>query len=258
MTPPAVLQCSDLNITVSGRTLVSRLAMQLQPGTVTCVLGRNGTGKSLTLHTLAGLREFTQGALRLGKQSMQSLSRKHIAQQLAFVAQDIEEPFPVTALECSVSGRHPHINFWHWESAHDYQIARDALAAVDLADFAQRSVQTLSGGERRRLAIAVALTQAPKIFVLDEPVNHLDPQHQLQVLKLMRHMAREGCAVIMSLHDPNLALQFADNALLLSGDGQWKHGDVGIINAENMSELYATPMQQFDAPGNRKWISMQV
>lgn len=253
----ACLRCCDLDITVNARTLVSQLSMNLMQGSITCILGKNGTGKSLTLHTLAGLREFKQGTLHLDNQSLKSLSRRQVAQQLAFVAQDIEEPFPVTVMECSISGRHPHINFWHWESARDYEIVHDALTAVDLADFANRNVHTLSGGERRRLAIAVALAQCPKIFVLDEPINHLDPQHQLQVLKLMQRKAAEGCAVIMSLHDPNIALQFADNVLLLFGDGRWMYGDTGIINADNMSELYDTPMQEFSSPNNRKWISMQ-
>ena len=236
------LRCSELDITVNGRMLVSKLNTNLLPGTMTCVLGRNGTGKSLTLHTLAGLRSFEHGELQLNDQPLHSLTRKAIAQHLAFVAQDIEEPFPVTALECAVSGRHPHINFWQWESALDYDIARAALNEVDLREFADRSVQTLSGGERRRLAIAVALAQTPVIFVLDEPINHLDPQHQLQVLKLLRRKCDEGCAVIMTLHDPNLALQFADNALLLFGDGHWQYGTVDVINGNSMTELYRTPM----------------
>ena len=251
------LSCTQLDIVVNQRILVSQLSMHLHPGTITCVLGRNGTGKSLTLHTLAGLRPFQQGALRLNEQDLHSLSRKQIAQQLAFVTQDIEEPFPVSALECAVSGRHPHIDFWQWESERDYAIARDSLNAVDLNDFASRNVQTLSGGERRRLAIAMALTQMPSLFVLDEPINHLDPQHQLQVLKLMRRKADEGCAVIMSLHDPNLALQFCDSVLLLFGDGRWKYGAADTINSNSMSELYQTPMKELLISDHGKWIGME-
>jgi len=108
-------------------------------------------------------------------------------------------------------------------------------------------VQTLSGGERRRLAIAMALTQAPDIFVLDEPINHLDPQHQLQVLKLLRRKADEGRTVIMTLHDPNLALQFGDHALLLFGDGRWQYGDMSILNGDTITELYRTPMRTLRA-----------
>jgi iron complex transport system ATP-binding protein len=247
------LRCSDLDIAVNGRVLVSNLKLQFPIGSITCVLGRNGTGKSLTLHTLAGLRSFDKGTLQLGTESLSTLSRRRVAQQLAFVAQDIEEPFPVTVLECAVSGRHPHIDFWQWESTEDYALARHCLSEVDLGEFAERSVQTLSGGERRRLAIAVALTQAPDIFILDEPINHLDPQHQLQVLKLLRHKANEGRTVIMTLHDPNLALQFGDLALLLFGDGRWNHGDMNILNDASISELYRTPMRTVQA-GDRTLV----
>jgi iron complex transport system ATP-binding protein len=257
MMSTAFLSCSHLDINVNARTLVSQLSMSLNPGTITCILGRNGSGKSLTLHTLAGLRPFAHGALLLNNEPLTTLPRKRIAQQLAFVAQDIEEPFPVTTLDYAVSGRHPHIDFWQWESETDYAIAGDALAAVDLSGFTTRSVQTLSGGERRRLAIAMALTQTPKLFVLDEPTNHLDPQHQLQVLKLLRRKADEGCAAIMSLHDPNLVLQFADNVLLLFGDGRWQHGDVSIIGSDTMTELYGTQMKELVIADHGKWIGMQ-
>lgn len=257
MTNPA-LQCEQLCISVNDRVLVDNLKIDLLRGSITCVLGRNGTGKSLTLHTLAGLREFTRGSLQLNQQSLSSLTRKQVAQVLAFVAQEIEEPFPVTALEYAVSGRHPHISFWQWEAQNDYDIAQQALAAVDLHEFTDRNVQSLSGGERRRLAIATALTQQPQIFVLDEPINHLDPQHQLQVLKLLRSKADQGCIVIMSLHDPNLALQFADNALLLFGDGRWEYGDVSIIDGNKMTALYQTPMKEMHVADHGKLIGMRL
>jgi iron complex transport system ATP-binding protein len=252
------LQCRQLRIAVEHRVLVDNLNIELQPGAITCVLGRNGTGKSLTLRTLAGLRAFEQGELLLNHQSIHLLARKQVAQSLAFVAQEIEEPFPVTVLEYAVSGRHPHINFWQWETQHDYDIAQQSLSAVDLQEFTARNVQSLSGGERRRLAIATALTQQPQIFVLDEPINHLDPQHQLQVLKLMRSKAEQGCIVIMSLHDPNLALQFADHALLLFGNGQWEFDDVSIVDSSKMTALYQTPMKQVDMPNHGRWISLQL
>ena len=83
---------------------------------------------------------------------------------------------------------------------------------------------TLSGGERRRLAIAQVLTQTPDLYLLDEPTNHLDPQHQLDALRLFREKADDGAAVIASLHDVNLAVRFADRCLLLYGDGRWDLG----------------------------------
>ncbi len=252
----ALLSCQSLNIAVEHCILVEQLNLSLLAGTITAVLGRNGTGKSLTLHTLAGLRPYDIGAVKLKSQLISEHKRREIAKLLSFVPQDFEEPFPVSVLECAVSGRHPHIDFWQWESAHDHELARNALAAVDLEGFAQRNVATLSGGERRRLAIATALTQAPQVFILDEPTNHLDPQHQLQVLKLLRAKANEGCAIIMSLHDPNIAARFADHALLLFGDGRWLQGScTEIINSETLGRLYNTPILEMQQLGQRYFFN---
>ncbi len=252
-----LLGCAALDVAVQECVLVAQLHLQLQPGTITAVLGRNGSGKSLTLHTLAGLRDAPRGDILLNNRPLRVLPRREIAQQLSFVAQESEEPFPVTVLECALSGRHPHIDFWHWETAEDYAIARDALAAVDLQHFQSRSIDTLSGGERRRLAIACALAQQPQVFILDEPTNHLDPQHQLQVLKLLRSRADAGCTVIMSLHDAGLAARFADQTLLLFGNGQWLHGAVEeVIAADTLSNLYGTAMQELVSPHGRHFISV--
>ena len=251
----ALLRCAALDIAVHECVLVDKLTLELPPRSVTCVLGRNGTGKSLTLHTLAGLRAFISGQLWLRERELATYTRREIAQQLAFVAQDIDEPFPVTALEYAVSGSHPHIGFWQWESPRDYQLAQAALEAVDLKLFAQRRIDTLSGGERRRLAIAAALTQAPHVFVLDEPTNHLDPQHQVQLLKLLRSTADAGGTVIMSLHDPGLAARFADYALLWYGDGQWQHGPVDdVLTAATLSRLYRTPIQELRWDGGKAFV----
>lgn len=245
----ALLSCEALDIAVQECRLVETLSLALQPGTVTAVLGRNGAGKSLTLHTLAGLRPSPAGQVRLQGQPLDSLPRRQIAQQMSFVPQDIEEPFPVSVLECAVAGRHPHLDFWQWESPRDFQLARQALADVDMAAFESRSMDTLSGGERRRVAIATALTQQPRLFLLDEPTNHLDPQHQLQVLKVLRSRAEAGCAVLMSLHDPGLAARFADRVLLLFGNGQWLHGTTSeLLTAEHLSRLYRTPTLALSTP----------
>jgi len=242
-----LLRCTGLDIAVDECVLVQQLALTLIAGSITAVLGRNGTGKSLTLRTLAGLRAHARGAIQLQGRDLATQPRREVARVLGYVAQESDEPFPVTVMECAVSGRHPHLDFWQWESADDYACAQAALSAVDLAQFADRSVATLSGGERRRLAIAIALTQNPRLYILDEPTNHLDPQHQLQLLKHLRERAAAGCAVILSLHDPNLALRFADHALLLFGNGDWLLGPAAeTLNPGALSRLYRVPMARID------------
>jgi len=113
-------------------------------------------------------------------------------------------------------------------------------------------VLTLSGGERRRAALAAVLAQTPRIFLLDEPTNQLDPNHQLEALQLLRQRADGGAAVVVTLHDPNLAARFADVALLLGKDGHWRCGRAGdILTAQNLSMLYDTKFEAAEIGGRR-------
>jgi len=151
----------------------------------------NGSGKSLSLHTLAGLRSPRAGALLISGRPLTDWPRRALARELALLPQNVEDPFPASVMETVLLGRHPHIARWQWESARDLAIASDALVAVGLAGYEERDVLTLSGGERRRAALAAVLDK-PRIFLLDEPTNQLDPNHQLEALQLLRERGRCG------------------------------------------------------------------
>ena len=241
---PPGLSCNDLTVDVPGRTLVRDLDLHIAAGTLTAILGQNGAGKSLTLHTLAGLRAAASGEVFLDGTQLQQQNRLAVARRMALLPQYTEDIFPTTVMDTVMIGRHPHIGRFSFESEDDRRIAKEALVDLDLGTLATRDVLTLSGGERRRLAVAQILAQAPQIYLLDEPTNHLDPQHQLQVLKMFRRMANEGIAVVASLHDVNLAARFADRCLLLFGDGRWEVGATDDVLCEDrLSELYATGME---------------
>ncbi len=239
----ALFRSERLCVGVAGRRLVDALDFDAARGDFLAVLGRNGTGKTLTLHTLAGLRAAESGSILLNGIDLNASSRARIARQLALLPQHVDDIFPATVLDTALIGRHPHIGRFRWESADDIRAADAALCSVGLDGFQERDVLTLSGGERRRLAIAQVLTQAPAVYLLDEPTNHLDPQHQLDVLRVFRDAADGGAVVIASLHDVNLAVRYADRCLLLYGDGRWDLGATDtILDSARLSELYRTPM----------------
>ena len=253
---PCTLAARGVEVAVGARRLVAGLSLEFSPGEFVAILGRNGSGKTLTLHTLAGLRRPQAGEVSLDGAAMESLSRRAVALRLGLLAQDVEESFVTTALEAVLVGRHPHLKLWQWESADDERIARAALTAVDLEDFAGRRTDTLSGGELRRVAVAALLAQEPWVFLLDEPSNHLDPAHQLGILGLFRELCTAGKTVIATLHDPTVAARFADRVVLLHGDGRWAAGAASeLLTAEKLSELYLAPMLELEKDGRRIFVS---
>ncbi len=221
MKDAALLETRDLTVRIGSVRVCTGLSLSLRAGQCWALLGRNGVGKTTLLHVLAGLRAPAGGGIRLDGQALATLPRRAVARRLGLLVQDHHDPFPASVMESVLTGRHPHLGRWQWEGEADRRLAQEALAEVGLAGFATRDVTTLSGGERRRLGLATLYTQAPAIYLLDEPLNHLDLPHQIGVLEGLRRRAREqGAAVLMALHDLTLAARYCDHALLLFGDGE--------------------------------------
>jgi iron complex transport system ATP-binding protein len=240
-----LLEARQLAVEIGGHRVVDRMDLAVGPGECVAILGRNGAGKSTLLSTLAGLRPPAAGAVLLDGEDCALLPPRLAALRRGWLGQFQSDPFGSTVLDTALTGRHPHLGRWAWESARDAEMARQALAAVGLDGLADRQVQTLSGGERQRLAIATLLTQAPPLYLLDEPLSHLDLNHQMAVLGLFAGAARDcGAGVVMVLHDPALAWRFCDRALLVHGDGRHEQGTVDeMLTAERLSALYQYPLR---------------
>ena len=255
-TSAPLLEVRQLTVSIGKNSVCRDLALALQPGERLAILGRNGAGKSTLLSVLAGLRTAQAGAVLLNGNTYAALGPRKSALIRGWLPQSRGDAFASTVLETALVGRHPHLARWDWESASDAKIVRKALAAVDLAEFEQRDVQTLSGGERQRLAIATLLTQKPQLFLLDEPIAHLDLKHQIAMLDLFANAARDANAgVIMVLHEPALAWRFCDRALLIYGDGTTESGPAKeMLTAERLSALYQYPLQAIECEGRISFI----
>jgi len=266
----------DLSVRIGSHDVCRALTWQVNPGERWAILGKNGVGKSTLLKTLAGLRLAETGELivcgapiavppartvgsPLGVPTFSRESQRTLAKRRGYLTQHHSDPFPSTVMETALIGRHPHLGRWDWESTADHEITRAALAEADLVGFAEREVQTLSGGERQRLAVAQLLTQQPQLFLLDEPLTHLDLSHQVAIMELFKRKTQGEfsmtSALVAVLHDPGFAVRYCEHALLLFGNGEWLAGPArNIITAENLTRLYGHPLREIGSDNDRWFI----
>lgn len=245
----ALFKVVSVDLCVGDTEVCRDLSFETYPGELMAILGRNGVGKSTLLSCLAGLpRGELHGDILLGGKSYAEWGDRAAACWRGWLPQKQLDPFSASVLETVLSGRHPHLNRWSWESAEDKALAIQSLAAVGMADFIERDVMTLSGGERQRVAIATILTQNPSLYFMDEPLSHLDLNHQVEALQLLRAKSlKERVSCMMVLHEPGLAHRFCDSALLLFGEGEWQYGSCdSVLTAENLSRLYGYPLVQVE------------
>jgi iron complex transport system ATP-binding protein len=244
------LETTALDVSIGGKSVCRGLGIQLRPGEVWAVLGENGVGKSTLMATLAGVRGAQCGEIRLHDEVLQHLSRRERARRLAWLAQQDDDAFPSTVLEQVLVGRHPYLDRLAWESAEDEAIARAALRAVDLPGIEHRDVTTLSGGERRRVALAAILAQQTSLLLLDEPLAQIDVRHQAAVLQLLSSLAQQQKTVMLITHDPNQAVRAASHVLLLFGEGRTLAGPAReVLSADNLSSLYRCPIGEIRQDG---------
>ncbi|HES76952.1 MAG TPA: ABC transporter ATP-binding protein [bacterium] len=242
-----LLRVTGLTLSQGGRTLLQALDLNIRPGECWALLGRNGAGKTTLLHTLAGLIPAQQGHIELLDRPLNAWQPRQRARHLGLLLQDASEGFEANVLEAALCGRHPYIERWAEATDEDRAITQRALARCGLDGFAERRINSLSGGERRRLGLATLLAQNPPLMLLDEPLNHLDMAWQWRALRQLRELAGQGHAVLMSLHDPNMALHSCTHVLLMQDHGAWQAGRVeDLLTPKNLHAVYGLKLLQLD------------
>jgi iron complex transport system ATP-binding protein len=204
----------------AGRTLAADIQLELPPGKVAALLGPNGAGKSTLLRTLAGLMPPKAGRVSLLGKPLEAHTPHELATRRAFASSFRGEPMEMTVWESAALGRHPHTDWAGRLRVHDRTAVEDALASVGLIEFRDRRLAELSDGERQKASIARAISQEPKLLILDEPTAFLDALRREELMALLRKLAAErSCACVATTHELDLALRFADDVWLLPMGG---------------------------------------
>ena len=210
------LQISEVYFSYLDGLVLHDISLSIRAGEMVGLLGPNGAGKTTLIKLVSGVLKHKQGDIRLDGSSLGQLSRKSIARSVAVVPQQFHIPFAFTVHEVVMLGRIPFLKAFAEESEADRQLVTGALELVGIGELQERRFDELSGGERQKVILAMALAQQPKLLLLDEPTVHLDISHQVETLELVRSLnVEQGLTVIAAMHDLNLASLYFDRLILL-------------------------------------------
>jgi iron complex transport system ATP-binding protein len=210
------------------------------PGELMGIVGPNGSGKSTLIKAMSRLLTPKSGNIFVDEQDITHFSREELARLVAVVPQAPVLPEAFLSFEVVLMGRTPHLGLFHYEGQKDMEIAWEAMAATQTQHLAERRIGELSGGERQRLTIARALTQEPKIILLDEPTSHLDINYQIETLNLVEDLCKsKNLIAIAALHDLNLAAQYCDRLIMIDSGKIYAEGSPEkVITSQNVRDVY--------------------
>jgi len=217
------LSCTKLAFSYDKKPLLRDINLDFKTGQFVGLIGANGTGKSTLLQLLLGLLKPQSGVVTLNGVDIHAQKRRDIAKQLAFVPQSIELPYAFTVQALVAMGRNPYLGPFELETPEDTRLIQEAMLKTDITHLRDRSVTTLSGGEKQRVIIARALAQQAPGILLDEPIASLDICHQIETLQLIQSLTQSGKLAITALHDLNLAASYCDRLILL-GEAEFNKG----------------------------------
>ena len=247
-----MLEIQNLSAGYPGHPVLQNVSLSIPAGKVTVIAGPNGCGKSTLLKALAGILPHS-GTVSLDSRELSCLPSRELAQTMAFLPQN--RPVPeITAERLVLHGRFPYLRYPRRYREEDRQIAREAMARMGISHLAQRNLPTLSGGQRQKVYIAMALAQNTPVILLDEPTAFLDISHQLQLMHHIRQLAAEGKTVVAVLHDLTMALEQADHLILMENGTITTHGTPeAVFQTGLLSQTFQIPIRRTQTPDGWKY-----
>ncbi len=239
------------------RTVLRGVTLAVRPGELVAVVGPNGSGKSTLVRVLAGTLAVEHGSVRLDGADLGAMTRRAIARRIAVVPQESEVAFGFSVREVVEMGRAPYQTGLLLASAEDRRAVDSAIERCELGSVTDRPVAELSGGERRRVAVARALAQTADVLLLDEPAAHLDLRHAAAIHETARREARErGAACLAVMHDLNAAARWADRVVVLAEGHLRADGSVAeALDPALLAEVFGVAVRaRTDPEDGSRWF----
>lgn len=233
-------ETKDLTVGYHGKPLIKNLSFSIEKGEIVTLIGPNGSGKSTILKTITKQLAKIHGTVWIGKNELEKLSYKDLSKKMAVVLTERIKPELMTCRDVVASGRYPYTNRLGVLSLEDEEMINRSMEQVNVLDLSQRSYDAISDGQKQRILLARAICQQPEIIILDEPTSFLDIRHKVELLGILRKMAKEnGTTVIMSLHEIDLAEKVSDKILCVKGNRISHYGTPEeIFKDTHVHELY--------------------
>ena len=227
-----------------GPPLLTDFCLEIPAGSTTAILGPNGAGKSTLLFLILGWLKPLRGQIWLDGRPQHIYTRREKGQFMSLVPQREQLTFAYSLQEYVLLGCAPYLSALAAPGEADYAIAFAALKQAGLEGFAYRNILELSGGEHQLLLLARALTQQPRVLLLDEPTTHLDLHNKAQVRRLLQHLQQQGVTLVMTTHEPELAMELASHTVLLhQGQVLYAGSAEDALTSERLSQLYQCPVE---------------
>ncbi|MEI3245167.1 MAG: ABC transporter ATP-binding protein [Lachnospiraceae bacterium] len=242
------LETKDLSVGYNKTALIHDINIGIEKGEIVTLIGPNGAGKSTILKSITRQLELIAGTVTIQNEDLHAISYKNLATKMAVVLTDRMKPELMTCYEVVATGRYPYTGRLGILTKEDEKKVEEAMAAVHAVELGNRDFNEISDGQKQRILLARAICQEPEIIILDEPTSFLDIRYKLDLLSILRNMAKEkNITVIMSLHEIDLAQKVADKILCVKGDQIAHYGKPEEIFEENtIRELYDIDNGFFD------------
>jgi iron complex transport system ATP-binding protein len=248
-----LFEVKNIAFSYDGEEIFSNISFSIGKGDVLCILGPNGTGKTILIKCLNGLHEIDSGEILINGKNIKKLSFKEISKHIGYIPQSHVPSFPFKVLDVVLMGRAPYLNLTDSPKKEDVDIALKSLRTLGIEYLKDKEYTNLSGGERQLVFLARILCQQPDILILDEPTSHLDFGNQIKLLEIIDNLSKSGLSIIMSSHFPDHAFLSSNKVAIMKNKRFIDFGTPDdVVTESNLKKAYSIDVKLIELDDKRK------